>query len=80
MWYQQIGSSDPYLGSPETPMFNKTHHQETYRSTPNRVTPVSPVRIRELLEIERAKFSQQAPESGVENRRASEVTPLGVLS
>jgi glutamate-1-semialdehyde 2,1-aminomutase len=60
-------------------MFNKTHHQETYRSTPNRVTPVSPARIQELLEIERAKFSLQAPKSGVENRRAA-VTPLGVAS
>ncbi|MFM7491685.1 MAG: aspartate aminotransferase family protein [Actinomycetota bacterium] len=61
-------------------MFNKTHHQQTYRSTPNRVTPVSPARIQELLEIERAKFSKQAPESGAENRRASAVTPLGVAS
>ena len=61
-------------------MFNKTHHQQTFRSTPNRVTPVSPARIQELLEIERAKFSKQAPESGAENRRASAVTPLGVAS
>jgi glutamate-1-semialdehyde 2,1-aminomutase len=61
-------------------MFNKTHHQQTYRSTPNRVKPVSPARIQELLEKERAKFSKQAPESGVENRRASAVTPLGVAS
>ena len=61
-------------------MFNKTHHQQTYRSTPNRFKPVSPARIQELLEIERAKFSKQAPESGAENRRASAVTPLGVAS
>jgi glutamate-1-semialdehyde 2,1-aminomutase len=61
-------------------MFNKTHHQQTYRSTPNRVKPISPARIQELLEIERAKFSKQAPESGAENRRASAVTPLGVAS
>jgi glutamate-1-semialdehyde 2,1-aminomutase len=61
-------------------MFNKTHHQQTFRSTPNRVKPISPARIQELLEIERAKFSKQAPESGAENRRASAVTPLGVAS
>jgi glutamate-1-semialdehyde 2,1-aminomutase len=61
-------------------MFNKTHHQQTFRSTPNRVTPISPARIQELLESERTKFSKQAPESGAENRRASQVTPLGVAS
>jgi glutamate-1-semialdehyde 2,1-aminomutase len=61
-------------------MFNKTHHQQTFRSTPNRVTPIRPGRIQELLDIERAKFTKQAPQSGVENQRASQVTPLGVAS
>jgi len=61
-------------------MFNTTHHQQTFRSTPNRVKPVSAARIQELLEIERAKFTKQAPESGAENLRASKVTPLGVAS
>jgi len=61
-------------------MFNKTHHQQTFRSTPNRVKPIRPGRIQELLDIERAKFSKQAPQSGVENQRASQVTPLGVAS
>ena len=61
-------------------MFNKTHHQQTFRSTPNRVTPIRPGRIQELLDIERAKFTKQAPQSGVENERASQVTPLGVAS
>ena len=58
-------------------MFNKTNHSQTYRSTPNRVKPVSPARIQELLEIERAKFNKLAPQSGIENQRASQVTPLG---
>ena len=61
-------------------MFNKTNHSQTYRSTPNRVKPVSPARIQELLEIERAKFNKLAPQSGIENERASQVTPLGVAS
>ena len=61
-------------------MFNTTHHQQTFRSTPNRVKPVSAARIQELLDIERAKFTKQAPESGAENLRASKVTPLGVAS
>ena len=61
-------------------MFNTTHHQQTFRSTPNRVTPIRPGRIQELLDIERAKFTKQAPQSGVENQRASQVTPLGVAS
>lgn len=61
-------------------MFNKTNHSQTYRSTPNKFKPVPESRIQELLEIERAKFSKQAPQSGVENQRASEVTPLGVAS
>ena len=61
-------------------MFNKTHHQQTFRSTPNRVKPIRPGRIQELLDIERAKFSKQAPQSGVENQRASQVTPLGIAS
>ena len=61
-------------------MFNKTHHQQTFRSTPNRSKPISESRIQELLEIERAKFTKQAPESGAENLRASKVTPLGVAS
>lgn len=61
-------------------MFNKTHHQQTFRSTPNRVKPIRPGRIQELLDVERAKFSKQAPQSGVENQRASQVTPLGVAS
>jgi glutamate-1-semialdehyde 2,1-aminomutase len=61
-------------------MFNKTHHQQTFRSTPNRITPIRPGRIQELLDIERAKFTKQAPQSGVENQRASQVTPLGVAS
>jgi len=62
------------------PMFNKTHHPETFRSTPHTFKPVSPKRISELLEIEKDKFSKLAPESGVENRRASQVTPKGVAS
>lgn len=61
-------------------MFNKTNHPETYRSTPNKFKPVSLARINELLEIEKAKFSKLAPQSGTENQRASKVTPLGVAS
>ena len=61
-------------------MFNTTHHHQTFRSTPNRIKPVPAARIQELLEIERAKFTKQAPESGAENLRASKVTPLGVAS
>ena len=44
------------------PMFNKTHHPETFRSTPHTFKPVSPKRISELLEIEKDKFSKLAPE------------------
>ncbi|MFM8693104.1 MAG: aspartate aminotransferase family protein, partial [Actinomycetota bacterium] len=61
-------------------MFNKTHHAETFRSTPYKTKPISPARINELLEIEREKFAKLAPVSGVENKRASQVTPKGVAS
>ncbi len=61
-------------------MFNKTHHVETFRSTPYKTKPISAARINELLEIEKEKFAKLAPESGVENRRASQVTPKGVAS
>ncbi len=61
-------------------MFNKTHHPQTFRTTPSRFKPVPETRIQELLEAERAKFSKLAPQSGLENQRASDVTPLGVAS
>ena len=61
-------------------MFNTTHHPETFRTTPNNFKPVPLARIQELLESERAKFSQKAPQSGIENARAASVTPLGVAS
>ena len=61
-------------------MFNKTHHPQTFRTTPNRFKPVPESRIQELLEAERAKFSKLAPQSDLENQRASQVTPLGVAS
>ena len=61
-------------------MFNKTHHAETFRSTPYKVKPIAPARVNELLEIEKEKFVKLAPESGIENRRASQVTPKGVAS
>ena len=61
-------------------MFNQTHHPQTFRQVPISATPVSPARIQELLEIERAKFTARAPKSGEENIRAGKVTPLGVAS
>jgi glutamate-1-semialdehyde 2,1-aminomutase len=61
-------------------MFNTTHHPESYRSTPNKVTPIPPSRIEKLLHSEVEKFSARAPLSGLENLRASSVTPLGVAS
>ena len=61
-------------------MFNKAHHPETFRSTPHRYKPISATRIEELLKIERERFTQRAPQSGIENQRASQVTPLGVAS
>ena len=61
-------------------MFNTTHHPETFRTTPNNFKPVPLARIQELLESERAKFAQKAPQSGIENARAASVTPLGVAS
>ena len=63
-----------------TPMFNQTHHPQTFRQVPNTFTPVSPPRIKELLVIEQAKFTREAPASGAENLRAGKVTPLGVAS
>ncbi|NDA40889.1 MAG: aspartate aminotransferase family protein, partial [Actinobacteria bacterium] len=47
---------------------------------PISATPVSPTRIQELLDAERAKFTARAPKSGEENLRAGKVTPLGVAS
>ena len=61
-------------------MFNKTHHPETFRSAPYRFKAIPESRIKELLEIERARFTERAPKSGIENQRASQVTPLGVAS
>ena len=61
-------------------MFNTTHHPQTFRSVPNRSQPIPKSRIQELLESEKAKFIQRAPQSGIENARASQVTPLGVAS
>jgi len=61
-------------------MFNTTHHPETFRSVPNKTKPVPQSRIQELLEIEKKKFVERAPQSGLENSLASQVTPLGVAS
>ena len=61
-------------------MFNQTHHPQTFRQVPISATPVSTARIQELLEVERAKFTDRAPRSGEENIRAGKVTPLGVAS
>jgi len=61
-------------------MFNQTHHAQTFRQVAISSTPVSPARIQELLEIERAKFTARAPKSGEENIRAGRATPLGVAS
>lgn len=61
-------------------MFNQTHHSQTYRQVPLSAKPVSRERIQELLEIEQARFTKQAPKSGDENLRAGKVTPLGVAS
>ena len=61
-------------------MFNQTHHSQTYRQVPLSAKPVSRERIQELLEIEQARFTKQAPKSGDENFRAGKVTPLGVAS
>ena len=61
-------------------MFNKTHHPETFRSAPHRFKAIPESRIQELLKIERERFSERAPQSGIENQRASQVTPLGVAS
>jgi glutamate-1-semialdehyde 2,1-aminomutase len=61
-------------------MFNQTHHSQTFRQVPISATPVSPTRIQELLDAERAKFTARAPKSGEENLRAGKVTPLGVAS
>ena len=61
-------------------MFNQTHHPQTFRQVPISATPVSTARIQELLEVERAKFTDRAPKSGEENIRAGKVTPLGVAS
>jgi glutamate-1-semialdehyde 2,1-aminomutase len=61
-------------------MFNTTHHPQTFRSIPNRARPIPESRIQELLASEREEFTKRAPQSGVENLRASQVTPLGVAS
>ena len=61
-------------------MFNQTHHSQTFRQVPVSYRPISPERIRTLLEKERSKFSKLAPASGDENVRAGKVTPLGVAS
>ena len=61
-------------------MFNTTHNPQTFRSVPNRARPIPQSRIQELLDSEKEKFTKRAPQSGVENERASKVTPLGVAS
>ena len=61
-------------------MFNTTHNPQTFRSVPNRARPIPQSRIQELLFSEKEKFTKRAPQSGVENERASKVTPLGVAS
>ncbi len=61
-------------------MFNTTHNPQTFRSVPYRARPIPQSRIQELLDSEKEKFTKRAPQSGVENERASKVTPLGVAS
>jgi glutamate-1-semialdehyde 2,1-aminomutase len=56
------------------------NHRETFRRNPSKVTPLSPTRVAELLQIEEKKFSLLAPESELENKNAAQVTPLGVAS
>lgn len=56
------------------------NHTQTFRRTPISVKPLSIAKIAELLQAEEKKFSLLAPESQLENKNASQVTPLGVAS
>ena len=61
-------------------MTNLKNNPQTFRRTPKSFKPVPPERIAALLEAEEKKFSLLAPESQLENKNASQVTPLGVAS
>ncbi len=61
-------------------MNNPINHSQTFRRTPKSVKPLSKERVAALLQEEERKFSLLAPESQLENKNASEVTPLGVAS
>lgn len=56
------------------------NHSQTFRRIPSSVKPLSVSKIAELLQAEEKKFSLLAPESQLENKNASQVTPLGVAS
>ncbi|MFM1864999.1 MAG: hypothetical protein RL677_779 [Actinomycetota bacterium] len=68
------------LRAGQTPMTNTKNHSQTFRRTPSSFKPLSPTRVQELLAEEEKKFSLLAPESELENKNASQVTPLGVAS
>lgn len=61
-------------------MNNPLNHTKTFRRTPKSFRPLSEARVNALLQEEEKKFSLLAPESELENKNASQVTPLGVAS
>lgn len=61
-------------------MSHPAHDPNTRRQFPPASRPLDPQRVEELLAAEWDRFVADTPESGVHNKRASEVLPLGVTS
>lgn len=59
---------------------NSRHIREGYLTLPDEWSPVSPARIKELLQEEWAYFVSHSKISGIHNERASLSLPLGVTS
>ena len=57
-----------------------TNNPQTHRRLPKNPKPISAERIEQLLKAEWETFRKVSAKSGVENKVASETTPLGVTS
>jgi glutamate-1-semialdehyde 2,1-aminomutase len=63
------------------PAKNETKHDPAgWRNVPETSRPLNPERVAKLLAQEWETFSRETPKSGVHNKEASKVLPMGVTS
>lgn len=61
-------------------MKTQANHSQTFRSTPTQSRPISETKLTALLDQEWSRYKEATIASGIENKIASEVLPLGVQS